>query len=117
MKVGRKKSATLRRELRKKKLLIKSEESQGSFITIFQKIMSKNLRDFHQLQQIDTFSPKHLIYIGFLAIDFIGEPIDRTTLLLQFLLDHTANVNILHLKISTKHSMSHLEPCKNKARI
>ena len=49
MKVRRKKSATLMRELRKKNLLIKSEESQGSFITIFQKIMSKNLRDFHQL--------------------------------------------------------------------
>ena len=60
--------------------------------------MIQNFRDFHQLMQIDAFPIKHLINIGFFTVDFLREPIDRSALTHQLIMDHLAHVNIFHDK-------------------
>ena len=67
-------------------------------ITVFQEIMVKHLRDFHELGQINGLPLEQLINIGLLAIDFPGKPIDRTSLSQHLVADHLANVQIFHLE-------------------
>lgn len=70
--------------------------------------MVQNLRDFHQLGQIDALSLEHLVNIGFLTVYFVCKPIDSATLTVKLILNQLANMYFLHGKIRS-HSYAFLQ--------
>lgn len=90
-----------------KKLIINQfEKSSRLFIAISKEIMAQHIRNLHQLGQIYAFSAKHLVDVRLLTINRLSEPNDRATLIIQFVLDHLADVYIFHDKV---HSMRFLK--------
>jgi len=61
--------------------------------------MAQYHRNFHQLFKIDTFAIEKLVDIRFLTIDLSSQPIDCAALSQQFIVNHLAHMNVLHLKI------------------